>query len=307
MSQDTQWFVSQEDQQLGPYTGDQMLSFAQGGNITRESLVWAEGMAEWLPAGRIDGLFPAAVKVAAATAKPVPAARVATAQPSGPMRAGATTPGRATQPAARSGQATAAAATQTAQAQGGNAVFPRPPVPLASFGLYAGTVAAAVVLALVGGLTIFMAARHPESIQPDPALGIITLVCFSLAGLCLIAAQVFALMNLYRAWFCLSRAGATVTPGMAVGLLFVPLFNVYWLFRAYYGFAQEWNRITHFFEDTRRGPKMSEGVFLAFCICSLILPPLAFILAFPVMAGLCNAINFIARRPLQARAPMRTR
>jgi hypothetical protein len=133
------------------------------------------------------------------------------------------------------------------------------------------------------------------------------IACFAAAGLCLLLAQIFGLMNLYRAWFCLSRAGATVTPGMAVGLLFVPVFNLYWIFRAYYGFAQEWNRLTHYYEDTRRGPKMSEGLFLAFCILSLIFPPLGLILMFPVMASMCNAVNFIARRPLHARGPVRPR
>lgn len=308
MSQETQWYVSQEGQQLGPYTDAQMVSFAQGGNINRQSLVWAEGMAEWLPAGQIGGLFPAAVgaaapaRGAATTARPAPGRAVATAHAAGPMRAGTATATRPGPTATQSGQATARG--QVTQGHGGGEVFPRPAVATASFGLFAGAIGMGVALPLVGLLIMFQAAKMPE---PDPAFGVIMLGCFVAGGLCLVMAQVFGLINLYRAWLCLSRTGASITPGMAVGLLFVPFFNVYWIFRAYYGFAQEWNRLTSFYEDSRRGPRMSEGLFLAFCIGGVIFPLLSLILVFPVMASMCNAINFIARRPLQARGPVRPR
>ena len=66
MSEGPQWFVSVEGQQHGPYSGEQLVEFTGTGNITRESMVWTEGMAEWLPAAQIDGLFPAEAPVAAA-------------------------------------------------------------------------------------------------------------------------------------------------------------------------------------------------------------------------------------------------
>jgi hypothetical protein len=324
MSQETQWYVSQEEEQLGPYTGEQMLSFAQGGNITRQSMVWAEGMPEWLPAEQIDGLFPAAVaaagpvRAAPATARPAPARAVAT-QPGSPARGGTATVARPTQPGspARGGTATVARPTQAptqsgqptargqgTQPQGSNGAFPRPPVPVASFGMFAGSIAMTLILPLIGVGVLYFATTQPH---PDPALGIVMLACFVAGGVCLLLGLIFGMINLYRAWLCLSRTGGSVSPGMAVGLLFVPFFSFYWIFRAFYGFAQEWNRLTHYYEDTRRGPKMSEGLFLAFCICILIFPPLGLILIFPVMSSLCTAINFIARRPLQARGPVRPR
>jgi hypothetical protein len=305
MSQETQWYVSQEEEQLGPYTGEQMLSFAQGGNITRQSMVWAEGMPEWLPAEQISGLFPAAVaaagpvRAAPATARP---ARAVATQPGSPARGGTATVARPTQAPTQSGQATARG--QGPQPPGSNGAFPRPPVPVASFGMFAGSIAMALILPLIGVGVLYFATTQPH---PDPALGIVMLGCFVAGGVCLLLGQIFGMINLYRAWLCLSRTGGSVSPGMAVGLLFVPFFNFYWIFRAYYGFAQEWNRLTHYYEDTRRGPKMSEGLFLAFCICILIFPPLGLILIFPVMSSLCTAINFIARRPLQARGPVRPR
>jgi hypothetical protein len=316
MSQETQWYVSQEGQQLGPYSGEQMLSFAQGGNITRESMIWAEGMAEWLPAANIDGLFPAAavaagpVRSAPATARPGPARAVA-AQPAGPVRAGTatvargatTSKGSKTQKAAPSGQATAQVQA-TQQGHGNRGAFPRVPVPVASFGMFAGAIAMMIVFPLIGVLVLYLATKQ---VNPDPALGIIMLACFVAGGVCFLLAMIFGMVNLYRAWATLSRAGATVSPGMAVGLLFVPFFNAYWIFRTFHGFAREWNYLTHQYEDTRRGPKMSEGLFLTFSIAALILQPLNLILIFPVMSSMCTAINFMARRPLQARGPVRTR
>jgi len=42
---------------MGPYTTEQMIGFAQAGNVTRESLVWTEGQSEWMAAGAANGLF----------------------------------------------------------------------------------------------------------------------------------------------------------------------------------------------------------------------------------------------------------
>jgi hypothetical protein len=48
----------QEGQQYGPYRGDQLAEFAKEGRIVRESMVWAEGMAAWVTAAQVEGLFP---------------------------------------------------------------------------------------------------------------------------------------------------------------------------------------------------------------------------------------------------------
>jgi hypothetical protein len=39
--------------------------------------------------------------------------------------------------------------------------------------------------------------------------------------------------TLYRAWKCLQPGGlARTTPGKAIGFLFIPFFNLYWIFQA---------------------------------------------------------------------------
>ncbi len=290
MSDGPQWFVSVEGQQHGPYTGEQLVEFTQTGNITRESMVWTEGMSEWLPAAQIDGLFPA----------PAPVQVQTTTAASNFMRPGQTTGSSFMRP----GQATAYATAQpTGQVQGG---FRHPQITAASFGLWAGSIGVGFLFFIVSAVLMPQAAAKAET---NPAMVMVLLGMTVLGWVCLLLSSIFGYMILYRAWKCLSLVGATVTPGAAVGFMFIPLFSLYWIFRAFAGFAKEWNFITAAYEETRMAPRMSEGLFLAFCICivSVIGAPIAFILAFPVFSSMCRAINFIAFRPVQQPGALRFR
>ena len=51
------WYVAQGGQALGPYTSDEMKSFARDGSVTPESYVCREGLDEWITADRLNGLF----------------------------------------------------------------------------------------------------------------------------------------------------------------------------------------------------------------------------------------------------------
>jgi hypothetical protein len=287
MSEGTQWYVSVEGQQHGPYSGEQLVEFTGTGNITRESMVWTEGMAEWLPAAQIEGLFPPEAPAPAAA----PAMVRSTTAASNFMR-----------PGQSSGYATAPLAGQaTAQVQGG---FRHPQIAAASFGLWAGSIAVGVLFVIIAMVLMPQAAQKVET---NPAMSMILLGLLGVGVLCMVIAQILQLMTLHRNWKCLSLAGATVTPGAAVGFLFIPFFNLYWIFRAYYGLPQEWNRITAAYEETRLAPRMPEGLFLAYSITSLIFPPVALILGFPVMSSMCKAINFVAFRPVQQPGTMRFR
>ena len=61
-----------------------------------------------------------------------------------------------------------------------------------------------------------------------------------------ILAAIFVAILHYRCWKALPEGYARLTPGMAVGLLFVPFFGFYWAFPSFYGLAQDcanWARI----------------------------------------------------------------
>jgi hypothetical protein len=50
------YFVATEGKQTGPYDLQTLASQAAAGRLTRESLVWAQGMAQWTPAGQVPAL-----------------------------------------------------------------------------------------------------------------------------------------------------------------------------------------------------------------------------------------------------------
>ena len=54
---DRAWFFASQGQQHGPYPEPQFRQFIAAGNVTAETLVWTEGMANWQKAGDIPGLF----------------------------------------------------------------------------------------------------------------------------------------------------------------------------------------------------------------------------------------------------------
>jgi hypothetical protein len=273
MSEETQWYVMQGGEQSGPYSGEQLLEYAAGGNIARESLVWAEGMEEWLAAEKIEGLFPAL---------PAP---VQTASPG--MQAPGPTYSQAPHP-------------------GGDGQYPHMAVKPASFALWMGLFLGGLALAGVGMLLIVNVANSVENaegatnyeISGAQAGGagvglLVVLLGFFLNTLSFIPFY----MYLYRAWSCLQQGGlARTTPGKAIGFLFIPFFNLYWMFQAIKGLASDWNRTVSAYGDLKMAPKLSEGVFLLFCIGCLMFP-LSLIMIFPAMSQICTGVNYFAYRP----------
>jgi len=54
----TQYFVAVEGQQTGPFDMQALTAQAAAGRLTRQSLVWAQGMAQWTTAGEVAALAP---------------------------------------------------------------------------------------------------------------------------------------------------------------------------------------------------------------------------------------------------------
>lgn len=275
-----QWHLLQEGQQYGPYTGDELVEFAKEGRVVRESMLWSEGMADWVPASQIEGLFP-----------PEPVAAAPAWAPPGARMAGRPVPvvGR---PVPVGAYQAVAGGHQVAVA-GGN----YPPVggKAASFGLLGGLLGGGV--ALLGVVGVLAAGGAIKSGSLEQTQLVLVLALLILGGSGIVAAAVLQYIYLARLWSCLRYGRPRTTPGKAVGFLFVPFFNLYWIFVAYLGLAQDWNRITREFVDLQRVPRMSEGIFLAFCI-GVFFPPLAVIMWFPVMSQICRSINAIAFRPV---------
>lgn len=52
-----QYHYSHNGESLGPVSVEQLRQLAASGQLTPSDLVWREGLAEWVPAGRLKGLF----------------------------------------------------------------------------------------------------------------------------------------------------------------------------------------------------------------------------------------------------------
>lgn len=280
-----QWFYLSGEEQVGPYPGEQLHELVSGNFIQRETLLWTEGMTEWLPAEQIENLFPSAEpepEVAAASGSPL----LLTAAPS------------PAQPVA-----------QPAQEQGAVAETAYPPLTVkrASFTLHlVFGVYIPVTMGLICLILFLISGQQGEASESGEisdglatALGLAVLLFIATLYLCPLVAAIIGYVHLYRAWQILQPGGPRTSPGSAVGLMFIPFFNLYWVFVAYHGLAHDWNHLMGRWSDTKGVPRFSNGIFLTYCIClcSFFLIPLAPIFYFMAHGQICRGINFMANRP----------
>jgi len=79
---------------------------------------------------------------------------------------------------------------------------------------------------------------------------------------------VVLLVLYYKMWKVLPPEAARTTPGKAVGFMFIPIFNLYWMFQALWGWSKDFNRYVE--QRGLASPRVSEGVALAVCVLSII-------------------------------------
>lgn len=138
-------------------------------------------------------------------------------------------------------------------------------------------------LGLFGGLMLSVALSVVGSLEPRLAILLL------LAPLAVIPGWVSQFVLLYKCWKSIQDGNARTTPGKAVGLLFVPLFNLYWVFNVIPGFATDYNRyIQRHRVETN---PLSQNLILA----SMVVPGLGLFLWWVVIGKLCDAINAIRR------------
>jgi hypothetical protein len=98
-------------------------------------------------------------------------------------------------------------------------------------------------------------------------------VVVGLGVLCWPMALVAGMVWLYQAWASVpdqmrySDAGKWITPGQAVGYLFIPFFNLYWVFIANLGLCEAINRTLVAQGKPPRAPK---GLAIATCVTQVI-------------------------------------
>ena len=67
---------------------------------------------------------------------------------------------------------------------------------------------------------------------------------FFVFPLTVVYSAIVSMIFIYRIWAAIQDGHARATPEKAVGFLFIPFFNLYWVFQVFWGFAQDFNAYT---------------------------------------------------------------
>ncbi|MCI0404421.1 MAG: hypothetical protein L0212_13030 [Acidobacteria bacterium] len=169
-----------------------------------------------------------------------------------------------------------------------------------SKGFYVGSIAgglgAGILLSFLG--VLLASDSHMDEAAPFAIV---------VAALALVYGVIVMLMMWYKAWAAIQDGHARTTPGKAVGFLFIPLFNLYWIFQAILGFAKDYNSYVD--RHSLGAHKLPEGLFLTYCVLVLagiipLLGVLASVAALGVMivlaAKVCDAVNALPAGPMAA-------
>ena len=209
----------------------------------------------------------------------------------------------------------------------------RAPKPMSKKFYITSIVAGPAVLAAAGllyiiGIFVFgagaISAQQGGSQNPQEAMANMTAMTQGMMGwgvLCMIvfvigyAAEIYSgvigFILLYKMWSVLQAGPVRATPGKAVGLLFVPFYNLYWMFQAILGWAQDYNAFV-----AQRGiesPQAPEGLAKTICILALVgavpcvgllVLPVLFVLALVFYAKAIDCVNALALVPQKATAPL---
>jgi len=142
-------------------------------------------------------------------------------------------------------------------------------------------------------LFLLVEAGTPRAGAPDP-----TGSALGLAMLLAIGVAVVLLVLVYKMWAAIQDGYARTTPGKAAALLCLPLFNLYWVFQAFWGFAKDYNRFVE--RHAVPTPHLPEGLFLAYAMLGLLtwLPTIGLgllvvhhVLGVLMVAKICDGVN----------------
>lgn len=114
----------------------------------------------------------------------------------------------------------------------------------------------------------------------------------------------------YKAWESIQDGSARATPIQAVAFLFIPFFNLYWMFQFSWGFSKDYNKYIQ--RHGINSPMLPEGLFLAGNILALTtwLPfigvltlIICYVINVVIVSKLCDVINTLAEAGPRTGAP----
>lgn len=111
----------------------------------------------------------------------------------------------------------------------------------------------------------------------------------------IVIVTIFHLMMVYKMWDSIRDGNPRTTPGKAVGFLFIPFFNLYWIFQVYPGFADDYNRYIK--EKNIQAQHVSRGLMTAMAVFILFsIPVINWIVQAMAISKICNAVNAVKKK-----------
>lgn len=271
------YYIDNQGQQQGPISAEALKELASQGLVLPQSLVWTDGLEQWVEARTVDGLF-STPAVQTPVVIPSPTASQPIQIATAPLISSTPTTSpikgiAAVQPNPYSAPATA---SPVAAPEG---EYPATITKGGSFGLIILLYLSCFILAFIGSLL-----GQQQGGNPTAALAVMVLAC----AISLYSGILFYIY-LYRAWAALRPGGGTISPGKAVGFMFIPFFNIVWIFICFSRLAKEWNAITASYQNTQNAPKFTPWAFI--CVGIPFINLIAFFIAIP---QLCRGITFMA-------------
>jgi len=117
-----------------------------------------------------------------------------------------------------------------------------------------------------------------------------------------LVSMVFGLRLLYRAWAAIQDGHTHLSPGRAVGYMFIPVYDLFHMFSVTYGFAKAYN--AYLVRHSLNLPKLPQWFFLAFAIWCLAVGltasipgawlyqiPIGIVVGFFYISKVCDAVN----------------
>ena len=201
------WYYESNHQPTGPVSEEEISELLQTGTITALTLVWKEGMADWKHLGETE-LSSLSHRVAPVS--PIPQSPAFTMP-------------------VTNAESPSYAAVTPKYARGNTGATPRvkPKTLKNLFTWWIVMIVCTIPFEVISLL-------NPNSNTTSALSCVSTIVGF--------AGAVVTYVLLYRLWQVNQDGRASTTPGKAVGFLFIPIFQLYWFFRAYPGLALDQNR-----------------------------------------------------------------
>lgn len=134
-----------------------------------------------------------------------------------------------------------------------------------------------------------------------------------LAFIPMLYGAIVMLVLYHRMWGSIQDGHARTTPGKAVGMLFVPFYNVYWAFQVVWGFSKDYNAYIER-HGTEAAP-LPERLFLANVVMSFLtwIPVVGYfillanyLITLVIVWKICDAVNAIGTIEAPAPAPQET-